>query len=189
MNTCWAPHLEMIPKHFTMGTRTLFSASKQTHCTRVVSDSESKWVSVAFLHSTFWISTKVLTALFSCWHGWCHMELLLSQAHFVLTIITMMHQFTVSLIWSHMCRAHVCLAVTCLSPALFGRIIILLLYIIIIFIECFQLLVSQKNSVCVCVCVCMCACVWGIIYCLDLIYYFINAAYNLYVAVDWVFRF
>ena len=33
---------------------------------------------------------------------------------------------------------------------------------IIIFIECFQLLVSQKNNVCVCVHVCI------IIYCLDL---------------------
>ena len=39
---------------------------------------------------------------------------------------------------------------------------------IIIFIECFQLLVSQKNNVCVSVCVC-----------LDLICY-----YNLYVVVD-----
>ena len=52
---------------------------------------------------------------------------------------------------------------------------------IIIFIECFQLLVSQKNNVCVCVCVCVCAyvhmracmpaCMWGLIYCLDLIFH------------------
>ena len=34
-----------------------------------------------------------------------------------------------------------------------------------------------------------CVRVWGIIYCLDLIYYFINAAYNLYAVVDWVFWF
>ena len=30
---------------------------------------------------------------------------------------------------------------------------------IVIFIECFKLLVSQKNNVCVCVCVCVRACV------------------------------
>ena len=50
---------------------------------------------------------------------------------------------------------------------------------------------SSMSGVCVSVCVraCVHACVWGIIYCLDLICYFINAAYNLYVVVDWVFRF
>ena len=45
--------------------------------------------------------------------------------------------------------------------------------------------------VCECMCVCVCACVGagGIIYCLDLIHYFINAACNLYVVVDSEFRF
>ena len=44
--------------------------------------------------------------------------------------------------------------------------------------------IGKPEEECVCVCVCVRACVRGIIYCLDLIYYFINAAYNLYVVVD-----
>ena len=36
VKTCWAPHLNMSPKHFTVATITLFSASKQIHCTLVV---------------------------------------------------------------------------------------------------------------------------------------------------------
>ena len=49
-----------------------------------------------------------------------------------------------------------------------------------------QLLVSQKNNVCVCVRAraCVRACVRGIIYWMDLICCFINAAYKLYVVVD-----
>ena len=36
INTSWAPYLKMSPKHFTMATRALFSAYKQTHCTVVI---------------------------------------------------------------------------------------------------------------------------------------------------------
>ena len=36
MNISWAPCLKMSPKHFTMATRALFSAYKQTHCTVVI---------------------------------------------------------------------------------------------------------------------------------------------------------
>ena len=32
MNTCWAPHLEMSPKYFTMATMALLSAFEQTQC-------------------------------------------------------------------------------------------------------------------------------------------------------------
>ena len=46
MNTCWAPHFKMSPKHFTLASAALFSASKQAHCTLVVCDSEG--VTVAF---------------------------------------------------------------------------------------------------------------------------------------------
>ena len=40
------------------------------------------------------------------------MKLLLSQCRFCVHHATM-HQFTVSFIWSHVCRMHVCLALTC----------------------------------------------------------------------------
>ena len=57
-NTHW------VHKCFTMAATALYSSSKQTHCALVVCDSER--VTVA-LHSTFWISTKVVTALFNCY--------------------------------------------------------------------------------------------------------------------------
>ena len=57
--------------------------------------------------------------------------------------------------------------------------------------------IGEPEEECVCVrawvraCVrgCVRACVWWIIYCLDLIYYFINDACNLYVVLDWKLRF
>ena len=66
--------LEMSPKCFTVATIALFSASMLTHCTFVVCSSElSEWLA---LHSTFWISTEVVTALCSYMAGavWncCH---------------------------------------------------------------------------------------------------------------------
>ena len=64
MNTCRGPYLEMSPKRFTVPTIALFSASEHTHRALVVC--HSQWVSVA-LHSEFWISTKVVTALCSCY--------------------------------------------------------------------------------------------------------------------------
>ena len=54
----------MSHKHLTVATIALFSASEHTHCTLVVCDSE--WVTVA-LHSAFWVSTEVVTALFGCY--------------------------------------------------------------------------------------------------------------------------
>ena len=97
MNACRAPHLQMSPERFTMATLclALFSASEQTHCTLVVCD--SAWVTVA-LHSAFWISTEVFTALFGCWHGWYHVKLLPFQRTFCVHRSTV-HQFTVSLYW------------------------------------------------------------------------------------------
>ena len=42
MNTCWVPHLKMIPKHFTTATIALLPASELTHCAWVICDCE--WV-------------------------------------------------------------------------------------------------------------------------------------------------
>ena len=94
-------HVEMSPKHFTMATIVLFSASGQTH-----------WVTV-ILHSVFWISTEVVTTLFSCghWHGWCHMKLLLSQ-HTFNGHHTSRH-LQCHFIQSYVHRMHVCLVATC----------------------------------------------------------------------------
>ena len=43
-------------------------------------------------------------------YGWCHVKL--SQCRFCVHHATM-HQFTVSFIWSCICKIHVCLALTC----------------------------------------------------------------------------
>ena len=43
-NTCWAPHLRMSSKRFTMATMALFLAPGQTHCVLVVC--HSKWVTI-----------------------------------------------------------------------------------------------------------------------------------------------
>ena len=51
---CWAPYFSMSPKHFTMATMALFSASEQIHSTVVICDPD--WVSPA-LQSALWIST------------------------------------------------------------------------------------------------------------------------------------
>ena len=61
VNICCVPHLKMSPKHLTMTTLALFSSSKQIHCALVVCSFE--WVTVAS-RSVFWISVKVVTALF-----------------------------------------------------------------------------------------------------------------------------
>ena len=100
----------MSPKHFTMATIVLFSASGQTHCTLALCN--SKWVTV-ILHSMFWISTEVVTTLFSCghWHGWCHMKLLLSQHTF--NVHHTSRHLQCHFIQSYVHRMHVCLVATC----------------------------------------------------------------------------
>ena len=40
MNTCWVPHLQMSPKHFTTATIALFPASELTHCALVICNCE-----------------------------------------------------------------------------------------------------------------------------------------------------
>ena len=57
MNTCWVPHLEMSPKHFTM--TTIMQSSLRLHSSHV-------WLSVAS-HIAFWIFTEVVTTLFGCY--------------------------------------------------------------------------------------------------------------------------
>ena len=86
MNTCWVPHLEMSPKHFTM--TTIMQSSLRLHSSHV-------WLSVAS-HIAFWIFTKVVTTLFGCYMAgtmwsWCHLSASSVDNH------TSMHQFTVSL--------------------------------------------------------------------------------------------
>ena len=86
-------HLKTSQECFTTATYWLFSVFKLTHCAEIVCN--FVWVTVALL-SAFGISTGVVTVLFSCWHGWCHVKLLLSWCTFCLHP-TALQQFTVSL--------------------------------------------------------------------------------------------
>ena len=88
-----------------MATTALFSVSEQLHCTLVVSN--PKWVTVP-LHRMFWISTEVVTALFSCYMAgatWncCHLSTMTIQqytrlqCHFIQSHISRVHVFSCNL--------------------------------------------------------------------------------------------
>ena len=102
MDICWASHLEMSPKCFTMATIVLSFLHLRSSC---------MW---------HWLSTQCilnihLPSYSTVWllHGWCHLKLLPSRCKFCARHRTM-HQFPMSpYLKSHICRMHVCLAVTC----------------------------------------------------------------------------
>ena len=84
MNTCWAPHLEMSPKRFTMATIVL--SFLRLHSSRMW-----HWMSTQCIlnihlpgYSTVWLL-----------YGWCHLKLLLSWCKFCVRHRTM-HQFLMS---------------------------------------------------------------------------------------------
>ena len=91
MNTCWAPHHEMSPKHFTVVTIALFSASEQTQCALVVCHLKS------VTHLTQHILNIHRSGDNAVWllHGQCYVKLLLSQCIFC-GHHTTKHRFTVS---------------------------------------------------------------------------------------------
>ena len=86
-----------------MATTALFSASKQLHCTLVVRN--PKWVTVP-LHGMFWISTEVVTVLFSCYMAgatWncCHLSTIQYTrllCHFIQSHICRVHVFSCNLL-------------------------------------------------------------------------------------------
>ena len=87
----------------------LFSTSEQTHCALVVCN--SKWLTVA-LHSMFWMSTQVVTMLFSCYMTGATWNCYCLGAYSVYTIqpcTSLQGHF----IWSHKCVMHVCWGATC----------------------------------------------------------------------------
>ena len=92
VNTCQAPHLRMNPKHFTVPSVALFSASQQSQCAAVGCNSE--WVTVV-LHCTFFNThwSDVLNYLVV--NGWYHIKLLPSWCMFCVHH-TAKHQLTVS---------------------------------------------------------------------------------------------
>ena len=64
-------------------------------------------------------------------------------------------------------------------------------FVLLQFIECFKLLVSQKNNVCVCVCVCVCIQVGGCVHtcvracmraCVCVCVYIVIVKYSLYLS-------
>ena len=127
-------YLEVSTSCLTMATAALFSASEHTHCTLVVCYSE--WMTVA-LHSVFWASTEVVTALYSCymtgamWNccrlGACSVYTIQPctslQCHFIQSHILRIQPCTslqCHFIQSHILRMQVCLAVN-LPPALLAE--------------------------------------------------------------------
>ena len=111
MNTCQAPHLKLSSESFTMATTALFFASEQTHCALVVRNSEGVTVALQ-LHSVFWMSTEVVTVLFTCSMADAMWNCCLLGACSVDTIqpgTSLQCRF----IQSHRWRVHVCLAVAC----------------------------------------------------------------------------
>ena len=96
MNTCWAPHHEMSPKHFTVVTIALFSASEQTQCALVVCHLKS------VTHLTQHILNIHRSGDNAVWllHGQCYVKLLLSLCTFC-GHHTTKHQFTASPLKPH----------------------------------------------------------------------------------------
>ena len=98
----------MRPMCFTLATIALLSASEQTHCALMVCDSE--WVTAA-LHSVFWVSAKVVAALFSCYVAGATWNCCRLGARSVYTIQpTPVCSVTIR---GHIRRMYACLAVTC----------------------------------------------------------------------------
>ena len=109
-------YLEVRTSCLTMATVALFSASEHTHCTLVVCYPE--WMTAA-LHSVFWVSTKVVTVMFSCYMAgamWNCCRLGACSAYTLQPCTSLQCHF----IQSHILRMQVCLAVN-LPPALLAE--------------------------------------------------------------------
>ena len=107
MNTCLAFHVEISPKRFTVATIALLSTFGQTHCALVVCDSDRV---TAALHSAFWIFTKMVAAVFSCYMAGATWNCCRLGASSVIQPFTSLQSHFTR---SHVRRLHVWLAVTC----------------------------------------------------------------------------
>ena len=98
----------MSPKHFTVATTALFSASMQTHCALVICN----WMSDCSF------TQHILNIHQSGYNGWCYVKLLLSWCKFWHAPVgdweeEVCTSLQCHFIRNHMCRVHVYLAVIC----------------------------------------------------------------------------